>query len=680
MARLSPGKYTRGWESVRHYLTMLRLSIVAHVMVSIVGGLLVGILWLYFLQNEKAQDDFGGYVKASILASISEDRRANYDIGNGPEPVASIVAKEHFRRSSFGGRTFGFLMKQAGFRVGVVAIVIAILFGLLVGAHGKSMTKEERKRGAKIVVLDEEEARHRRRRTALLALGSLVLGFSVHLACLGSDGRRFLGDYYWSGINSTLGLVADVSSPDGAGALAWYYHPEPGFRPSDEVRDWLKMNVYGGFGPLLIFLLALAGSVFFFAGGLAFMRFRARGTSKDSDIKVGGVGLLKGAECKHLLFFGSPGSGKSTAIKEVLDQVRSSGKRAIVYDPSGEFIESYYREGQDVILNPLDARYPAWNLWAEIRSKTDFATLARSIFPGGGKDPFWELAGATLFETVTEKLWEEKRTTNAELYRVLTTSSVQDLAGWLKGTAAARFLDDSAGAMPSNVLATMTSKLAAVEVLPDTEGKPFSIRDWVETESDSWMFLAMRQEHQASLRPLVSLWCDIASSAVLSLKPDRSRRVWFVLDELPSLAKLPALHPLLAQGRKHGAAVLLGLQAMPQLREIYGHDGAAGLASQPQTWLILRTVEPDTAQWLEKAVGQSEIDETRESVSMGAQAVRDGVSFQQNVHMKAVAMATEIMALPDLEGYLKTPGKEAVYKVKIEVKDRPTVAPIFVPR
>ena len=149
---------------------------------------------------------------------------------------------------------------------------------------------------------------------------------------------------------------------------------------------------------------------------------------------------------------------------------------------------------------------------------------------------------------------------------------------------------------------------------------------------------------------------------------------------MASLQRLPSLPPILSMGRKHGAAVVLGLQSIPQLRDSYGRDAAAALASQPQTWLALRTVEPDTARWLEHALGEAEVEEIREGVSMGAADHRDGVSIQQNLRKRPAAMTSEIMSLPDLEGYLKLPGDSPIYRVKLETKDRKIVSPIYVPR
>jgi type IV conjugative transfer system coupling protein TraD len=505
------------------------------------------------------------------------------------------------------------------------------------------------------------------------------------LLVLGGEGRGSFGDFFWSSTYLALPPIARLASPDGTGRTAWYTTGEPGFRDTEQVRDWLEANVYGGWSlvGLALAWLGLSGV----AGGLIevgsrWRRGRARaGQGRGAEaIRVAEVELRPGSECEHFLFAGSPGSGKSTAIKDMLDQVRERGQRAIVFDASGEYIELYYREGRDRILNPLDQRGEVWTLWADVREATDYQTIARSLFPSG-RDPFWADAGAALFSAAAEKL--AAGPSNRRLHELLTTATIEELGKLLAGTAAAKFLDPSAGAMPSNLIATVTSRVGAWRLLTDPPAgqAAFSLRRFIEDEGhDGWLFLAMRQDHEAALRPLVSLWCDLAATAILSLPPDRGRRFWVVLDEVATLQRLPALEPLMAKGRKHGAAVVLGLQSMAQLRDSYGRDAAEALASMPQTWLALRTVEPGTAKWLEQALGEAEVGEARESVSMGAEAIRDGVSLSQQVQRRSVAMATELMTLPSLEGFLKRSGTPEIYRVKLAHRDRPKRAPIYIPR
>ena len=61
---------------------------------------------------------------------------------------------------------------------------------------------------------------------------------------------------------------------------------------------------------------------------------------------------------------------------------------------------------------------------------------------------------------------------------------------------------------------------------------------WSPNEDDSWLFVTVKADQLPSLRPLITVWLDIAISAIMSLTPDRNRRLYCVIDELPTLQKL----------------------------------------------------------------------------------------------------------------------------------------------
>lgn len=65
------------------------------------------------------------------------------------------------------------------------------------------------------------------------------------------------------------------------------------------------------------------------------------------------------AENKHLAMIGDTGSGKSTAIRQILLEVKARGDTAILYDSSAGFLEQFYDEKRgDIVLNPIDTRCP----------------------------------------------------------------------------------------------------------------------------------------------------------------------------------------------------------------------------------------------------------------------------------------------------------------------------------
>ena len=79
---------------------------------------------------------------------------------------------------------------------------------------------------------------------------------------------------------------------------------------------------------------------------------------------------------------GDSGSGKSSAIRQILRQIAQRGDTAIVYDPALEFTPEFYSpERGDHILNPLDTRCPYWDIADEVSTAEVATTMAAALFP-----------------------------------------------------------------------------------------------------------------------------------------------------------------------------------------------------------------------------------------------------------------------------------------------------------
>ena len=83
-------------------------------------------------------------------------------------------------------------------------------------------------------------------------------------------------------------------------------------------------------------------------------------------------------ETKHFKLIGTTGTGKSTAIRELLSGALERGDRAVIADPDGGYLKQFYDERRgDVILNPFYDRAAKWDLYGEITNNYDIDQLAR---------------------------------------------------------------------------------------------------------------------------------------------------------------------------------------------------------------------------------------------------------------------------------------------------------------
>ena len=397
---------------------------------------------------------------------------------------------------------------------------------------------------------------------------------------------------------------------------------------------------------------------------------------------VAGIPYPERTETQHTIVSGTTGSGKTVLISDLVAQIRERGERCVIYDKMGSYTRAFFDADRDVLMNPLDARAPRWSPFLEARNPRDFDMMAAALIPQQKDtvDPFWVTAARQLFSNGAGVLRQKGITENRVLVDHLLKTDLTALAEAMEGTVAQSIVDPDNPKTALSVRAMLTANLSALEFLPD-EGKPYSIREWIsDEERGGFLFLTSRGDQHASLRGLISTWLEIAVNAMLSLAQDDGRRIWVILDELPTLHQVPSLQPGLAESRQFGGCFVLGVQVASALRDLYGRNGAETISGLCGTRVVLAAPDRDTAQWSADSLGRSEIEEVSEGFSYGANTIRDGVSLTPRRELRALALPSEIMRLPNLEGYLKFPGPFPVASIRLKYVARPKAAERFVPR
>ncbi|MCY4548994.1 MAG: type IV secretion system DNA-binding domain-containing protein, partial [Defluviicoccus sp.] len=401
---------------------------------------------------------------------------------------------------------------------------------------------------------------------------------------------------------------------------------------------------------------------------------------------IAGIPYPERTETQHTIVSGTTGSGKTVLISDLVSQIRARGERCVIYDKMGTYTRSFFDKDRDVLMNPLDARAPRWSPFLEARNPRDFDMMAAALIPQQRDtvDPFWVTAARQLFSNGAGVLRQKGVTDNKVLVDHLLKTDLTALAEAMEGTVAQSIVDPENPKTALSVRAMLTANLSALEFLPDT-GKPFSIREWIGDEArdrngGGFLFLTSRGDQHASLRGLISTWLEIAVNAMLSLAQDDGRRIWVILDELPTLHQVPSLQPGLAESRQFGGCFVLGVQVASALRDLYGRNGAETISGLCGTRVVLAAPDRDTAQWSADSLGRSEIEEVTEGFSYGANTIRDGVSLTPRRELRALALPSEIMRLENLSGYLKFPGPFPVASIRLNYVARPAAAKRFVPR
>ena len=382
-------------------------------------------------------------------------------------------------------------------------------------------------------------------------------------------------------------------------------------------------------------------------------------------------------EMQHTLLIGTTGTGKTSVISDVVNQIRKRGDRAIIFDTKGCYLEWFYRQKTDHVLNPFDARSEKWNLFKEISDTSHIKSIAQAFIPEGkGSSVIWNEAARIAFSGFIEKMLPED-VTNRDVADKIMKQDVKEVVKFLKGTYAQSIVDTKAPETTGGVLFTMSSYLNSLRLTNHKKSESFSIKEWIKESSDSFLFITSRQESASDLVPLQTVWWEIAFKNLLSIGRNSSKKTWIILDEIGTLQNIPSLQETMSRTREYGCCFVLGMQDIGQLEDRYGDRVARTISTLCNTRCIFRTPDPYTANWISKNIGEQEIEQVKEGLSYGAHQMRDGVNVHKHDVIKSLVLPSEIQHLKDLELYLQFPNYPFV-KTKIEWKDRLSKSKAFI--
>lgn len=383
---------------------------------------------------------------------------------------------------------------------------------------------------------------------------------------------------------------------------------------------------------------------------------------KKADIFLGGVPIPVDTEPYHFMIAGSTGSGKSVAIRTVLDSLKDRGDTAIIVDSGGEFLSRYYNKETDYILNPFDDRCVSWSPTAELEGPWDAESLARSIIPNGtGESKEWNGYAQTFLTAVLQKLFEQKRTSLRDLLWAVQAAPIEELKVLLAGSAASAQLqsDKTFG----SIRTIASNYMSAYNYLADGTSD-FSVAKFVREKKDSFLYLTYRDDQLDSLRNLLSCVLDVAARTILSLPPDPNRRVWLVIDEFASIGKVQSIEAVATKARKCGGCLVIGVQSVSQLIDRYGDNSAQSILACLSSWLVLRCTDPETAEYMSKYLGDAQVKKSSEGKSSSDSGASH--SWNEQSSNQRVVMASEVQQLPNLKGFLKLAGHYPVCEIKLD--------------
>lgn len=321
----------------------------------------------------------------------------------------------------------------------------------------------------------------------------------------------------------------------------------------------------------------------------------------------------------HVLVVGGSGMGKSKSVA-IPTLMRWEGA-AICVDIKGELSDvtkDLRPKGKTYVFNPTLEDCAQYNPIENVKDAQGAQQMARVLIPEpqNSNDPFWNRTAQGVFAAALLEGYYRGQT-------------LQQIAHWLmteKPEEVIKQLSESfyphvatlagVGNLPEKTLGSVFGELKSHLLMWATDPgieRSTSQADWTAAtlEEGATIYLSVPEHLLAQYRPL---WTVIFSQVIehLSQRAEgQSPPILILMDEFAQLGQIPKFNESLATLRSRNVHMMVFIQSMSQLDEIYGNNGRKIISDNCRYKLILGASDVDTQKYFSELSGQK----TAQSVS-----------------------------------------------------------------
>lgn len=200
-----------------------------------------------------------------------------------------------------------------------------------------------------------------------------------------------------------------------------------------------------------------------------------------------------------------------------------------------------------------------------------------------------------------------------------------------------------------------------------TASSDFSIHDL--RRDPASIFIIVPPNDLVPLGPLIRLMFQQTIAILQSTMPQKDEKfpVLLLLDEFVSLGRMEVLATAITTLRGFGGRIMLVVQSIASLRELYGKEGASGFLANCRLQLFMAPADEDTPEYISRAIG----DETRKSRSKSWRSNEMSSNWQEREEGARLLRSEQVRMLPKNKIVVLVQGMPPITADRVEYfKDR----------
>lgn len=324
---------------------------------------------------------------------------------------------------------------------------------------------------------------------------------------------------------------------------------------------------------------------------------------------------------RSMLFTGATRSGKTTAIKHLVNQMDADETEPRVILELKDDYKTHFREqGVEPLVLSADpeASTVVWNLFHELDPENverDAKELAKRVSPEptGGSNDYFRKSARWCLEAVILMLYystreDEPMPTNATVADYFAVRTQDEMVDELRSsgfTRAADSIDPDAGGGAQGVYTEVQLIIEEIFQGAFAADGDFSMREYI-NHPERYGGRPLVLDYSPRRTAAAPVYACLVADAIMHGLEDgnASRRKYYLLDEIEMIdARIDNLDQLQSLGQGVGCVSVLTLQSVAQLRSTYS-DRADAILAGATTEIMLRAADGETVKRYQERIGK----------------------------------------------------------------------------
>lgn len=382
------------------------------------------------------------------------------------------------------------------------------------------------------------------------------------------------------------------------------------------------------------------------------------------------IRITEQIEAGSILIQGQSGSGKSTIVKPIVQQIYALPDRSFTYDEKGEYQATFNTKSSICLKLTHNTEY-FWDIGRDISTANEAALVSQAFIEQENENQrfFTDAARQILKYVIVFLIQSRKPWSWRELSNKLFSSENELKSILATVSASAATLVEPGTKTTQSIRSVLSTQLFWLDEMADmqaTAKSTWAISELISGESiKTHIFFRPNYLSPDLTKAVCNSLITLIIERWLSRNDYQGERFWLLLDELGNLPKNPSLIRWLTLSRSKGGRTLATTQDISQLYECYGEHITDTILSLFRTVIVMRLgASGPSAQKASDLLGQQRVVTLNQNLSEETQ-----ISLSTQYHDRTVITREEIINLPSADGsgvvgFLFIGGLKNIYKLK----------------